>query len=110
MFGNLHNELALSDLAAAARLSIYHFAHVFQQAHGLSPMDFLRRARLERALQLLESTTLPINEVAAQVGLTRLALWRGAHRLRGAGPRELREHCRRSRGARNLADRSRSRK
>lgn len=109
MLANLHNELALADLAAAARLSTYHFAHVFQQAHRFTPMDFLRRARLERALQLLESTTLPIGEVAAQVGLTRLALWRGTHRLRGAGPRKLREQGRLARGSRNSADRSQDR-
>ena len=105
ILANLHKDLALRDLATAARISTYHFARVFQQAHRLTPMGFLRRARLERALRLLESTTLPIDEVAAQVGMTRVALWRGMHRLRGAGPRAVRERCRDSRGARELADR-----
>jgi AraC-like DNA-binding protein len=96
MLSNMHRDLALSDLAEAARLSTYHFAHVFQQAHGLTPMVYLRRARLERALALLEARELPVNEVAARVGLSRLALWRGVRRLRGVAPREvgdLRDHC-----------------
>ncbi len=109
MLANLHRELALCDLAAAARLSTYHFARVFQQAHRRTPMGFLRRARLERALQLLESTTLPISEVAEQVGMTRLALWRGVQRLRGAGPRKVRERCRDSRTAQDLTDRGQRR-
>jgi AraC family transcriptional regulator len=89
MLANMHRELVLGDLAAAARLSLYHFAHVFQQAHGMTPMVYLRRARLERAIALLAKNTLPVNEVAAQVGLSRLALWRGVRQLRGIAPRDI---------------------
>jgi AraC-like DNA-binding protein len=89
MLANMNRELTLGDLAAAARLSMYHFAHVFQQAHGLTPMAYLRRARLERALALLTTKALPVNEVAAQVGMSRLALWRGVRRLRGVAPRDI---------------------
>ncbi len=89
MLSNLHRDLVLSDIAAAARLSMYHFAHVFQDAHRVTPMGYLRRARLERALALLESKELPVNEVAARVGLSRLALWRGVRQLRGVAPREV---------------------
>jgi AraC family transcriptional regulator len=89
MLSNMHANLTLTDIAAAARLSMYHFAHVFQQAYGLTPMCYLRRARLERAIALLEARELPVNEVAAQVGLSRLTLWRGVRRLRGVAPREL---------------------
>jgi AraC-like DNA-binding protein len=89
MLANMHRELGLGDLAAAARLSMYHFAHVFQQAHGMTPMVYLRRARLERAIALLAKNTLPVNEVAAQVGLSRLALWRGVRQLRGIAPRDI---------------------
>jgi AraC-like DNA-binding protein len=89
MLSNMHRNLELTDIAAAARLSMYHFAHVFRQAHGLTPMNYLRRARLERALALLEARELPVNEVAEKVGLTRIALWRGVRRLRGVSPRQV---------------------
>ena len=89
MLSNMHRNLELSDIAAAARLSMYHFAHVFQQAHGLTPMSYLRRARLERALGLLEEREMSVNEVAEKVGLSRLALWRGVRKLRGVSPREV---------------------
>ena len=68
---------------------MYHFAHVFQQAHGLTPMNYLRRARLERALGLLAEREMSVNEVAEKVGLSRLALWRGVRKLRGVSPREV---------------------
>jgi transcriptional regulator GlxA family with amidase domain len=55
---------------------------------------FLRRQRLERAIALLDSTVLPVGEVAARVGLSRLALWRGVRALRGAPPRERQCHNR----------------
>jgi AraC family transcriptional regulator len=89
MLSNLQRDLALNDIAAAARLSMYHFAHVFQQAHGLTPMAYLRRARLERAVAILETRELTINEVAAKVGMSRLALWRGIRRLRGMTPSQV---------------------
>ena len=52
-------------------------------------MSYLRRARLERALPLLEAKDSLVTEVAAKVGLSRLALWRGVRRLRGVAPREV---------------------
>ena len=89
MLSNMHRNLELCDIAAAARLSMYHFAHVFQQAHGVTPMNYLRSARLERALALLEARELSVSEVADKVGLSRLALWRGVRKLRGVSPREI---------------------
>ncbi len=89
MLSNMHRNLELCDIAAAARLSMYHFAHVFQQAHGLTPMSYLRRARLERALGLLAEREMSVNEVAEKVGLSRIALWRGVRKLRGVSPREV---------------------
>jgi transcriptional regulator GlxA family with amidase domain len=94
MLSDLSRDLSLPELASAARLSTYHFLRVFKQAHSVTPVAFLRRQRLERAIALLDSTVLPVGEVAARVGLSRLALWRGVRALRGAPPRERRCHNR----------------
>jgi transcriptional regulator GlxA family with amidase domain len=88
MLADLGRELNLTELASAARLSRYHFLRVFKQVHRVTPVAYLRRQRLERAIALLESTDLAVGEVAARVGLSRLALWRGMRRLRGVAPRE----------------------
>jgi len=62
------------------------------RTHSVTPVAFLRRQRLERAISLLDSTTLPVGEIAARVGLSRLALWRGIRALRGTSPRDRRCH------------------
>jgi AraC family transcriptional regulator len=89
MHANLARELTLPELASAARLSPYHFLRVFKQAYGRTPTSYLRQYRLECALRLFESGSLPVSEVAARVGMSRTALWRGMRGLRGTAPRRI---------------------
>jgi len=89
MHAHAAEEITLSDIAAVAHLSRFHFVRLFQKVHGTTPMAALRELRMRRAIALLESTTLPAGEIAARVGMSRLALWRSL-RETGAGARELR--------------------
>jgi AraC family transcriptional regulator len=50
----LSGSVSLADRAAAARLSPYHFLHVFKQATGITPGRYLTRLRVERAKRLLD--------------------------------------------------------
>lgn len=90
MLEDLGRELTLAELASVACMSPYHFLRVFKQAHHMTPAAFLRRQRLDRAIALLETTTLPVGEVAARAGLSQPTLWRGVRALRGASPRAAR--------------------
>ena len=90
MHSNLHRALTLDDLADAARLSPYHFLRMFRQLHGTTPMEYLREQRTHRALALLESTDVPVAQVAQLVGLTRLTLWRTVSKAAGRNPKTLR--------------------
>jgi AraC-like DNA-binding protein len=65
---NLGERLTLPDMAQVLAINSYHFAHVFKQATGLAPHQYLIRRRLARAKQLLAGTALPIAEVALAVG------------------------------------------
>jgi AraC family transcriptional regulator len=65
---HLDGELALADIAGAVELSPYHFARAFKQATGLTPHQFLIKARIERAKSLLAETELPIVEVSHRAG------------------------------------------
>ena len=60
--------LALDDLAKVACLSRRSLTRAFRSAYGDSPIDYLIRLRLDRASELLNSTDLPVIEVAQQVG------------------------------------------
>jgi AraC-like DNA-binding protein len=86
MRSNLAAELTLAELAAVARLSPYHFLRMFRQLYGRTPVAYLRALRTERALALLVSTSLSMDEVAASVGMTRSALWRAVRSARGVSP------------------------
>jgi hypothetical protein len=46
----------------------HRFTRLFRRATGSTPYQFLLKKRLERARALLENTTLPIAELALEVG------------------------------------------
>jgi AraC family transcriptional regulator len=59
----------LEQMAAVARLSVYHFARQFKVATGLPPHQFVILRRVERAKQLLQAgTELSLAELALQAG------------------------------------------
>jgi AraC family transcriptional regulator len=61
----------LEQLAAAARLSAYHFARQFKAATGLPPHQYVILRRVERARHLLQGgTDLSLAEVAACAGFS----------------------------------------
>src|SRR5262249_33711722 len=60
---------SLEQMAAAAHLSVYHFARQFKAATGLPPHQYVILRRVERARQLLQGgTDLSLAEVAAHAG------------------------------------------
>lgn len=65
---HLDRPLALRELAAHARMSPRTFARRFQEETGMSPGRWLIQQRVHRARQLLESSDLPVDRVAAEVG------------------------------------------
>jgi AraC-like DNA-binding protein len=90
MHAHLGASITLADIAAAARLSRFHFLRLFNAMHGCTPFEHLRALRTRRALALLESTTFDAGEIAAQVGMSRVALWRNLRHASGAGVRRMR--------------------
>src|SRR4029453_15264427 len=55
-------------LAAVTQTSPTHFAHLFKQATGQTPHQYVIRCRMERAKHLLTGTTFPLHEIGAPVG------------------------------------------
>lgn len=68
MHDNCARDLSLSEIAAAAYLSEFHFARLFKKITGATPHAYLAALRIERARQLLVETDLAITEVGARVG------------------------------------------
>ncbi len=81
----------VEGLAAAAGMSASHFSRVFRAAFGTSPIDFLRRERINQAKRRLSESTDPIERIAAQVGYNdRYFFSRDFKKLTGFSPREFR--------------------
>jgi transcriptional regulator GlxA family with amidase domain len=80
----LDRRITLDDLARQARVSVRTLTRRFRDETGLSPLQWLLQQRIERARELLESTSLSVDEVARFSGLGTADSLR-AHLLRQVG-------------------------
>jgi transcriptional regulator GlxA family with amidase domain len=64
----LHESVQLRDMAGRESMSVRTFTRRFRQEVGVSPGQWLVQQRIERARQLLESTDLPVDQVAREAG------------------------------------------
>lgn len=87
----LHMPVRITDMAQAVHLTPRTLARRFEQAMGLTPLQFVQRLRAEHALHLLRSTALPQQAVATQVGYADAnALRRLLLREAGVSPSQVR--------------------
>lgn len=71
ILGRLHEPIHLRDLATAARLSPFHFHRVFQALVGETPADFVKRLRLEKALNMMALAKSPsLTHIALACGFS----------------------------------------
>jgi len=61
-------QITVGDMAAAAGLSSAQLERVSRRVLGLTPKQLIMRFRLEEALRLLETTTMPLVEIAPACG------------------------------------------
>jgi AraC-like DNA-binding protein len=65
---HLEEKLALATLAAVAEMSPTHFAHLFKDATGWTPHQYVTLCRIAHAKRLLADTDIPLIEIGPQVG------------------------------------------
>lgn len=65
--------LDIDALAAIACCSPAHFIRTFSATFGETPHRYLQRRRVERAMALLRTTDLPVQDVCVAVGWSSLA-------------------------------------
>ena len=87
----LHEPLTLAALARHAAVSPRTFSRRFVEDTGYTPMEWLLRARVDVARELLEGSQQSIEQIAAGVGLGTAANLRGHfQRILGTSPSEYR--------------------
>ncbi len=67
---DLDREIAVVELAKSVNLSTSRLRHLFKAETGLSPAQYLKAQRLEKAKHLLETTFLNLKEVMHQAGFS----------------------------------------
>jgi AraC-like DNA-binding protein len=86
-----HEPLDLLQVARQSGVSAFHFLRLFARVTGVTPHQYLVRARLRRAARLLAQGTLPIGEIAYEVGFGDLSNFvRTFRRAAGRAPRDFR--------------------
>jgi len=92
---NSDQPLDLATTAKAAGVSSFHFLRLFSNVLGVTPHQYLVRARLRHAARLLTDDTRSITDIAFDVGFGDLSNFvRTFHRTAGVSPRRFREAAR----------------
>jgi AraC-like DNA-binding protein len=88
---HFHTPLDLATVAAEVDLSPFHFLRLFRAQLGVTPHQYLVRARLRRALALLLDSDRPVTDVCYEVGFEDLSNFvRTFHREVGCSPGAMR--------------------
>jgi AraC-like DNA-binding protein len=86
-----HEPIDLERAAQEADLSAFHFLRLFSRVLGVTPHQYLVRARLRHAARLLADDARPITDVAFDVGFGDLSNFvRTFHRAAGVSPGSFR--------------------
>ena len=89
---NHTRQIRMVGLAEYVHLSEGHLSRHFTRRMGMSPIEFMHRLRAEQACRLLQSTALPIADIAANVGYDEVAYFSRCFRKQvGRSPREYRQ-------------------
>lgn len=66
--GRLDQPIRNQDLAGVVGLSLSHFGRRFKASFGVSPRDYLIRARVDRAKTLMHGKDAPLSQIALDSG------------------------------------------
>ncbi|GAA2133118.1 GlxA family transcriptional regulator [Kitasatospora kazusensis] len=65
---HLEQPLPVPEIAERANMSLRNFARVFRQEVGTPPARYIEQMRIARARKLLETTALPVGQIARRCG------------------------------------------
>ena len=69
MKAHIQADLSLDEMAQSVKLSPSRISHLFKSEIGLSPMQYLKSLRMQRAKELIETTFLNVKQIMVRVGI-----------------------------------------
>ena len=92
---NYQRKLTLPEIAQASAISPRECLRCFQQAIRQSPMEYMIEYRVQAAVKLLETTDLPVTEIAIRTGWNSSSYFaKMFHRICGKTPNACRKEAR----------------
>ncbi|HLJ24583.1 MAG TPA: AraC family transcriptional regulator [Candidatus Acidoferrales bacterium] len=89
---HLDKNITLADLAHEAHLSVFYFATQFKRSTGLSPQQYILHRRVNRARELLRTTSLSVLDVSLDLGFRHQNNFtRAFRRITGTTPTRFRQ-------------------
>ncbi len=88
---NFRKPLTVAAIAAHVSMSASHLSHLFKQQTGGTPIQYMNRCRIRKAMRLLEEGTLPVTEIAFRCGYQTISHFNASFlRQTGLAPRAYR--------------------
>lgn len=92
VLANPQSDHSLEEMSAIAGITPSHFCRIFKKATGISPHQYVMKARLDRAQQMLLQSDLSLSALSESLGFTSQSHFSRAFRLyAGKSPSEYRE-------------------
>lgn len=89
---NLSREITLSDLATQVSLEKIYFSKKFKALTGLSPMEYVRQERIEKAKELIVFSDMNITQISQALGFQSLQhLSNTFMKVAGCSPRQYKQ-------------------
>jgi transcriptional regulator GlxA family with amidase domain len=87
-----HRALSLREMALTINLSVSRLRLLFKEATGMSPTQYFRLLKMQKAQSLLETTFLTIKQIAAGIGIKDVSHFvRDFKKAYGMSPAQYRE-------------------
>lgn len=94
---NLGRKIRASDLASLVGYTEYYLTEKFKKETGMSVSSYIRRARIERAKMLLESTDQSVSEISEQLAFNTVNYFiQSFHDHMGCSPAQYRKDFRKT--------------
>jgi AraC family transcriptional regulator of arabinose operon len=91
MQAHLRERLTIATLSALVNLSRSHYTTMFRRLTGYAPLSYLNHLRMQRAVELLNTTTWSIKQISDHLGYTdQFYFSRAFGRMHGHSPSEHR--------------------
>ncbi|HWD18343.1 MAG TPA: AraC family transcriptional regulator [Verrucomicrobiae bacterium] len=93
MKSHLREPLNVAALAALVSLSRSHYTTLFRRVTGYAPLNYLNHLRMQRAVELLNSTNWPIKQISDHLGFSdQFYFSRAFRKMHSHSPSEHRRH------------------